>query len=273
MKCENDKAQLTLYMNDQLMPAERAAMERHLATCEDCSAELEASMQMWNLMEEIPVPEPSGNMQMRFNVMLDTYKDAVAERKLTSLGLIEKLKQLFTLQPAFTMAYSIILIVAGVSVGLLLNRPAQGIVAGTTPQIDKLSAQVHDLKETVTLALLQNPSASERMRGVSFTSEIKGENKNIISALFVTLNNDDNPNVRLVTLEALTHYVNDPAVREGLIQSIEEQDSPLVQSALADVMLKLQEKRSVQPFKNLLKQKDLNMMVRSKIQETITQLI
>ncbi len=67
-----------------------------------------------------------------------------------------------------------------------------------------------------------------------------------------------NVNVRLTTLEALTHFARDPVVREGLIQSILQQESPLVQAALADVMLKLQEKRAIQPFKKLLQQKDLN---------------
>jgi hypothetical protein len=64
-----------------------------------------------------------------------------------------------------------------------------------------------------------------------------------------------------------------PAVREGLVQSIVQQESPLVQSALADVMLKLQERRAVHSFKKLLLQKNLNNLVRSKIEQTITGLI
>lgn len=271
MKCETEKEQLTLYMNNQLSAAQSATVEKHITECAECRAELETSMQLWNLMDEIQAPEPAANMQVKFDVMLDVYKKELEYIKRFTVNPLAKLKQLFTLNPAFTMAYSVILVVVGVGIGLVANKPS-GVIAGGGNKIDTLTAQVHDLKETVTLALLQNPSASERIRGVSFTSEIKGENKNIIKALFTTLNNDDNPNVRLVTLEALTHYANDPVIREGLIASIVEQDNPLVQSALADVMLKLQEKRSVQPFKKLLQQKDLNSMVKDKIEETITQL-
>jgi HEAT repeat protein len=122
------------------------------------------------------------------------------------------------------------------------------------------------------LSLLQNPSASERIRAVSYTNEITHVNPNVAAALLATLNNDPNVNVRLTTLEALTHFARDPVVREGLIQSILQQDSPLVQAALADAMLKLQEKRAVLPFKKLLQQKDLNGMVRTKIEQTITRL-
>jgi hypothetical protein len=45
-----------------------------------------------------------------------------------------------------------------------------------------------------------------------------------------------------------------------------------MQAALADVMLKLQEKRSVPSFKKLLQEKGLNDMVRSRIEQVIAHL-
>ena len=122
------------------------------------------------------------------------------------------------------------------------------------------------------LSLLQNPSASQRMKAASYASESRTINPDILSALLTTLNNDPNVNVRLTTLDALTQYARNAAVREGLIQSILMQDSPLMQAALADVMLKLQEKRSIPSFKKLLQDKGLNDMVRSKIEQVITRL-
>jgi len=95
----------------------------------------------------------------------------------------------------------------------------------------------------------------------------------VIDALLATLNNDPNVNVRLSTLDALTQLAGYPEVREGLVKSISQQDSPVMQSAIADVMLKLQEKRSVKPLKQLLKQKGLDHGVRDKIKETINNLI
>jgi len=62
-------------------------------------------------------------------------------------------------------------------------------------------------------------------------------------------------------------------VREGLVQSISMQDSPLLQSAIADVMVKLQEKKSIESFRQLLTKKDLNEMVRLKIEQSIHKLI
>ena len=128
------------------------------------------------------------------------------------------------------------------------------------------------MREMMMKSLLQNPSASERIRGVSYTSEITTVNPGVIEALLTTLNNDQNVNVRLMTLEALTHYASNPAVRAGLVESIPQQESPLVQAALADVMLKLQEKNAIRPFKKLLQQKNLNSLVRTKIETTIARL-
>ncbi len=271
MKCENDKVQLTNWINNEMTDAERLAFEIHLSECPECLLELQSMQQVWNLAGEIIVPEPSANMGARFHAMLDTYKELQAEKKSPFTGFIEKLKQLWTLQPAMQLSYSILLVVVGIGFGYLFTRQGEGYA--NQQQVAVLSSQVHEMKEMMMLSLLENPSASERIRGVSYTTEVKAPNKEVIDALLTTLNNDPNVNVRLVTLDALTHLSGNPAVREGLVQSIIQQESPLVQSALADAMKKLQDKRSVKSFQKLLEQKDLDESVRSKIEKTITEII
>src|SRR6201999_57119 len=101
----------------------------------------------------------------------------------------------------------------------------EGKPSAESKQLEALTAQVHEMREMMMLSLLQNPSASERIRAVSYTSDIRRVNPNIATALLATLNNDPNINVRLSTLEALTHFARDPVVREGLVQSILQQDS------------------------------------------------
>lgn len=261
-------------MDNQLTAEERAEMDAHLAVCVECRQELETNRRLWASMGEIVAPEPSDKMQVRFDAMLDTYRQEQTNRR---PGIFFYLRQLFAVRPGFTWAYSVGVLVLGLGLGYVLSRAAGG-APGAGSETDKqqlqaLSTQVREMREMALLALLENPSASERMRGVSYTSEIKGVNKNVVDALLSTLNNDPNNNVRLITLEALTHYAEDPVVREGLVQSILHQDSPLVQAALADVMLKLQEKKAVRPLKELLQQKGLNEMVRNKIEQTLTRLI
>jgi HEAT repeat protein len=123
------------------------------------------------------------------------------------------------------------------------------------------------------LSLLHDPSASQRIRAVSYTDDINNVDYKVTDALFTTLNEDANVNVRLATLDALVKLAHDPKVREGLVRSIDLQDSPIMQSAIADVMVKLQEKSSIQYLQKLLGKKDLNKMVKINIEKSIQKLI
>jgi len=51
------------------------------------------------------------------------------------------------------------------------------------------------------------------------------------------------------------------------------QDSPLVQIALADLMVALQEKASVESMKQLLEQPNIDRTVKQKLQESINHII
>lgn len=270
--CEKYEDKLIGLLNNELTLAEQAELEKHLAECPGCSEELAGMREVWDMMAEIETPEPSSHMRIKFQAMLDTYKESVEDVKPgVWSSLREQFGKIWQLQTRWPLVYSLVIVLLGFGLGFWLFSSGKG--GEQEQQLKALSSQIHELKQTMMLALLENPSASERIRGVSYTSEIKHADKEVVDALLATLNNDPNVNVRLSTLDALSHLANHPEVREGLIRSIERQDSPVMQLAIADVMLKLQEKRSVKSFKDLLKQKDLNPGVRDKIKQTITQLI
>ncbi len=270
MNCGQYQEKFTDLINHQLPADEREKLELHLAGCIDCQHELAELKQMWDLMGEMEQPEPSAHLKVKFDAMLKMYKEQQTEKVSVWDNIIQQISRLWEVQPKLSLSYSLVLIVLCLGGGYWYLHPAK---AASDEQLQALTKQVHELKQTMTLALLENPSASERIRAVSYTSEMKHADKEVIDALLATLNNDPNVNVRLSTLDALAQMANHPEVREGLIQSIVQQDSPLMQSAIADVMLKLQEKRSVTPLKQLLKQKNLDNSVRDKISKTITQLI
>lgn len=62
-------------------------------------------------------------------------------------------------------------------------------------------------------------------------------------------------------------------VREGLISSIAKQKSPLLQIALADVMVVLREKKSVKSFEKLIKEEGVNDSEKQRMQESIQRII
>lgn len=273
MNCENASEQFTEWLSNQLPDAERLELEAHMAICPDCQQEAQEMQHLWQRLGTLPVPKPAETMRIRFDAMLDDYKEAVkAEQQTTLAGLMDRFRTVFA--PSALMlrvAYGLILLGVGMGLGYWFHDRNSGAQA-YQQQIDTLSLQVQEMRQMMLLSLIESPAASERLRAVSYTNDIGQANERVIEALFMTLNNDANVNVRLVTLEALARLANDPAVREGLVQSLSRQDSPLVQVALADVMVKLQEKRSVRPLRKLLQQENLNDLVKSKIQQTIKEL-
>ena len=109
-------------MDNQLSDAEKAEMEQHLADCPECRQQLEDNHRLWDSMGEIPVPAPSDKMQVRFDAMLETYKQEQDNRR---PGIAFYLQQLFAMKPGFTWAYSLIIYLTGG----LANSPQ--IIPGT----------------------------------------------------------------------------------------------------------------------------------------------
>jgi hypothetical protein len=272
MKCKDYREQFASLLNNTLDKTKRSEIESHLTDCDDCRAEYEAFEKIWNLMGEISQPEPSEALRKGFNNVLSDYREELNERKNTIGEWMNKLREFWALQTQPRLAFSLLLVALGLIGGYLLHQPAQSATSYNR-QIDSLSSQVSDLKQVMLLSLLQDPSASQRIRAVSYTDEISNVNYKVIDALFTTLNEDPNVNVRLSTLEALVKLSREPRVREGLVRSINLQESPIMQSAIADVMVKLQEKSSVQYLKRLMNKKGLNHMVKLNIEKSIQKLI
>jgi hypothetical protein len=96
------------------------------------------------------------------------------------------------------------------------------------------------------LSLLQQQSASERLRGVSWSSQVQRPEEAVLSALLQTLNSDPNVNVRLAALDALQGFSSIREVRQDLLQSLEKQKSPLVQITLIDWLVETKDRRAVE---------------------------
>jgi hypothetical protein len=267
MKCEHYREMFLDHNKGLLGASERAELQLHLDSCAACREEMAGMRSIWDELGNFNVPEPSDEMALKFQLMLNDFKQA-DDQPGRLVDWKERVKQFWQLQYRLPLAYAILVVVAGVGAAFWIERNSS-----EKQQLQALQAQVHELKQTMMLAMLDNPLASERIKAVSYTSNIRNLDKKVIEALLETLNNDPNVNVRLSSLDALARLVNYPEVRSGLIQSIAGQESPLVQSAIADVMLKLQERRAVKSFKELLRQKGLDEDVRDKIKTTITKLI
>lgn len=159
-------------------------------------------------------------------------------------------------------------LMAGVIIGFVI--PARKTVQNQ--DIAGLKHEVNQLRETMMLTLLQNEAPSERLKAVSYSDDFDQYNNKIIKALFTTLNQDDNINVRLAAIEALQKYTAEAWVRSELVKSIALQSSPLVQVALAECMVSIKEKSSIQELEKVVRNRDTPEPVKKRLESYIKQI-
>ncbi len=203
-------------------------------------------------------PSPSIDLDHRFYEMLASEK---SKSKIVSFS-IPEWSLLF---PRLALACSILLV--GFLGGYWFHKPTEN------SEVKQLTQQVEGLKEMMMISLLEKESATERLKAVSLTQDINGPSTKVTAALLKTLNADPNINVRLAALDALQGYSNLSMVREGLVRSISQQDSPLVQVALAELMVAIQEKSSVKELKKVLANENTPKEVKERIKKSIDVLI
>ena len=244
--------------------AEKEVRLQHLITMGEIDP---SELSEWKLAHqrsgELPVPVPSDQLRDNFYTMLGQWNTAPQpswwQRMTQSLNTSIHLSQL--------LAGALILAV-GIALGFWLS-PAQRYET----QITHLSTEVQQMRETMVLTLLDQPSAMQRLKAVSISTDLSSGDAKIHHALLRTLNEDPQVNVRLAALEALIPYAKDSLVRQGLVQSIGQQDDPLMQIALAQTMVELQEKQAVQGLEKLLKRENLNQDAKQSIERSLQVLI
>ncbi|SDL25895.1 HEAT repeat-containing protein [Catalinimonas alkaloidigena] len=143
--------------------------------------------------------------------------------------------------------------------------------AATQTQVSALHEEMKDMKQLMMLSLLDNPSASERIKAVSYADALPPDPK-VVDALVRTLNHDGNPNVRLTAAEALGRFSQSEAVRQALIHSLPQQTEPIVQIAVINVLVDLEEKRARPSLELLLDDQQTMDVVKRVARQGLTML-
>ncbi len=252
------------FMSGGMSEDEQSGFKKFLEENDEYQKKYNELGDTWKKIGAMNSPEPSSKMDEAFFEMLSNEIDKTNKETVEGTFL-EKLIGLF--RPQF--AYGILLLGIGLAIGYYVNSDTSIDGAGVVVS-NEATAEV---RQRLVLTLLEQPSANQRLQGVSEANKFENVDEMVIKALLQTLNNDSNVNVRLAAIESLTNYVNDPLVRQGLVQSIPNQESPILQVTLANLMVALQEKASIEPFKQLLKEKELDTTVQKKIKNSIESII
>lgn len=266
MKKKDPKEKAIDLLNEKLPPGETGEVISVLAETGIGGDEIEQMKRINKLIDRTPVEGPSSEMDKRFGDMLsDEINESKAEKR-------NNVWYSWFRISAFTAGLRI---AAGIALFIMgwFMASWTGQRSGTEKEIAGLSAEVKDLKTTLVISMMNQTSSLERIKAVNMVSQFENADGRIIRNLIDVLNNDENINVRLLSLEALIRYSDNPAVREGLIESIPNQSSPMIQIRLAEIMVALNEKRAATEFQKVLMNAGLNYSVRNKINEAVTLLL
>jgi len=256
------------YLSGELDESRQREFDNYLKDNPKRNEEFETIAETWKGIDAFEVPKPSEQMDTNFFEMLNSEIEKKEKKKSSWL---RSLQSFFGPIRKPQLAFGMVLLAIGLGIGYFLNLNTSE--EQVTETVVSNNNETEEVREQLVLTLLGQTSANKRLQGVSEAAKLNDANERIIKALFTTLNNDPNINVRLVAIESLAKYVETPEVRMGLVKSIALQDSPLVQIALADLMVALQEKTSIESMKQLLEQPDIDNTVKQKLEESINHII
>ena len=254
------------YNNGQLAADEEVLLEQYIEQGLIDLDDLEDLRQINRGLDIVLDQHPEIKVHEQFKTML---REEVSNNKSTKVAEGSFWDRLFGTSVGFRWAYSLGLVLLGLTIGWVVNSSN----STSSDEIAELSDKLGEMREMMVLSMLEKESTSERIKAVNLTRDMSDINEKITSALLQTLNQDKNVNVRLTTLEALAPYADHPQVRMGLIQAIQHQEHPIVQMALAEMMVSLQEKRSVNALKGLLDKEELPEEAKEKIKESVEVLL
>jgi hypothetical protein len=257
MKCGDCQERLADYLSGELDGSLKRTVDEHLAGCPTCRLQFEEVEAVWNDLGELPEAEPSPSLRSGFYSMIAREKYRLETKPSFSERFGVWIASFWPRRPAYQFAMALVFLAVGLFAGTRL-RPDE-VPNG---QIASLQREIADLRQTVSVSLMNQASSTERLRGVQYSSQVDSPTAPLITALLNKLNNDPNVNIRLAAVEALYVFSDRPAVRDELIASLSAQTSPLVQISLIDLLVEVREGRSLEALRELLQDENTDQNVK-----------
>ena len=119
------------------------------------------------------------------------------------------------------------------------------------------------LQQLVMMNTLQDHTASERLQAISLIEESpSAPDEGLVNTLVQSMNNDGSPNVRFAAVQALGRFIDTESVRAQMVRSLGDQDDPLVQIALINLLMQAGEKAAIAPLYKIAANENVPVEVR-----------
>lgn len=159
-----------------------------------------------------------------------------------------------------------IILLVGFAAGVIYQQKAVRIYPN---DISSHSQGGVSVKDASWYNQIQHASSSEQIQLISQAELDPKAGDLIIQTLITTLNTAGNVNVRMAAADALFKMRQNPVARRALIRALPGQTDPNVQITLIDLLIQMNDKQAVRPMQVMLMNKNLDKIVRNKLEEGI----
>jgi hypothetical protein len=180
---------------------------------------------LWQALGEMEPEEPSPRLRQGFYRRLErASRPTRLERLRDALG--------FRGNAGWLTAAACLLV--GVGMGRLADNA--GTDAGA--RLAALEENVTVLNRRLILDRLDSEIPGKRLRGVLDAAYVAGDDAEIAQALLVRATGDRVPSVRSAAIDALGSSIDTPSVGRQVMDLLQQAESPIVQLALVDLVLR-----------------------------------
>jgi len=251
MKCEEVESAMMDYLDKVLDDVHRDQVEQHLLTCERCMDEVRDFQDILKSMSSAEMEEPDQTLRINFYHML---KSEISKQKANSPVSLPKPTISVWSSPWAKIAAGVAILVAGTFIGRIIQT--DGKSDGSPTQLTELKSEVTEMKKILMFTMLDEESPSQRIKAVNYAEEILNPDQKVIEALVNTLNKDKNVNVRLAAAYSLAKFSNSQLVRDSLVKSLENQNDPIIQIVLMNILTDKKEVKALGPMRKIMSEKN-----------------
>lgn len=276
MDCKETQAVLIDYLDRGLGSEAAAGVRAHLAGCEQCRKELEEVRALLLVMADREMRQPGAGLRENFQLMLQSELNMETADDLLRRapdGMAEPVgggkrtgEKVSAKAMGWMVAAACLLLLGGYWIGVMVSGRK---VAGTAERLSGMQKEIKDMKEVLLYSLIDDESASQRIKAVGYAEAMPDPDQKVIDVLVGTLNHDKNVNVRLAALYSLGSFADRRVVRDSLVAALPKQTEPLIQVMLINLLAARQDSRAIGPIKEILYNKSTNPVVQDAARKTL----
>jgi hypothetical protein len=262
MQCEDVRNRLADALRDELPSALEDEWQQHLRACEACRLEVLELRDLWKRLGDIPAGSQPTGAGDRFERLIEAFLAGYEDSRNFGTGNKMSLRRLRLRlsAPIGQAGLAAALVLLGVVVGRVV--PPRGPSASA--DLTEVRQELHAVRQMLTLSLLQQPSATARLQGVTGSTQLEQPGTEVVNALLDALRHDPTVNVRLASVDALRRFSDRDTVRRATLQTLTQTPFPMVQIALIDFLVDTKETSAVPTLRQLSEDPAVNESVRSR---------